>query len=107
MGRKLPAKQLELYKRIDEILWRDWDPIGVSDFEGAKDEYHSYLPKVFRMALENATQQEIAKYLFVNETKSMGMDGDMQHCLNIANLVLNAKEEIWRHRNEREWQKQS
>ena len=50
MGQKLPAKQLELYKRIDEVLWQDWDPIGVSDCEGARDEYHSYLPKVFRMA---------------------------------------------------------
>ena len=104
---QMPAKQLELYKRIDEILWRDWDPIGVSDSEAARDEYHSYLPKVFRMALEDASQQEIAKYLFLNETKSMGMDGDMQRCLNIATLVLNAREEIWRHRNESEWQKQN
>ena len=107
MGQKLPAKQLELYKRIDEILWRAWDPIGVSDCEAARDEYHSYLPKVFRMALENASQREIAKYLFLVETTSMGMDGDMQHCLNIANLVLKAREESRRHRNESEWQKQS
>ena len=106
MRRNLPAKQLQLYERIDEILWRDWDPIGVSDSDDARDEYHSYLPKIFRMALENASQQEIAKYLFLNETKSMGMAGDMPHCLKIANLVLNAREEIWRHRNESEWQKQ-
>src|SRR5688500_11864329 len=97
MGQKLPAKQLELYKRIDEIFW---DPIGVSDSEAARDEHHSYLPKVFRMALEDASQQEIAKHLFLNETKSMGMEGDLQHCLNVAKLVLNAREEIWRHRNE-------
>lgn len=107
MGQKLPAKQLELYKRIDEILRKDWDPCGVSDCVAARDEYYSYLPKVFRMALENGTQQEIAKYLFLVETQSMGMEGDLQHCLNIAKLVLNAREEIWQHRNESGWQKQS
>ena len=30
MGQKLPANLLQLYKGIDEILWKDWDPIGVS-----------------------------------------------------------------------------
>jgi hypothetical protein len=29
MGKKLPPRQLELYQAIDEILWRDWDPIDV------------------------------------------------------------------------------
>lgn len=106
MGQKLPAKQLAFYHRVDEILWRDWDPIGVSDTEAARDEYHSYLPKVFRMAIENASQREIAKYLFLLETTSMGMNGDWERCLNVAILVLKAKEETWRHRNENEWQKQ-
>ncbi len=26
---KLSAEQIKLYKEIDEILWNDWDPIGV------------------------------------------------------------------------------
>ncbi len=30
MVSKLSPDQLALYKRIDEILWADWDPIGVS-----------------------------------------------------------------------------
>jgi len=45
MGQKLPPKQLELYKRIDEILFYRWDPIGVSDGAWARDEYQSYLPQ--------------------------------------------------------------
>ena len=30
MGKKSTADQLQLYKGIDDILWKDWDPIGVS-----------------------------------------------------------------------------
>ena len=44
MGKRFPPHQLGLYKRIDEILWEDWDPIGVNDVEEARDEYQSYLP---------------------------------------------------------------
>jgi hypothetical protein len=40
MGRRLPPEQLELY--IDEILWKDWGPIGVSKIDGwSRDEYQS------------------------------------------------------------------
>ncbi len=27
----MDSKQKELYKKVDEILWNDWDPIGVND----------------------------------------------------------------------------
>jgi hypothetical protein len=52
MGKKLPPEQLELYQKLDEILWADWDPIGISDVSEARDEYYSYLPRVFHLALE-------------------------------------------------------
>ena len=29
-----------LYKGIDEIVWRDLDPIGISKFEGAPQDAH-------------------------------------------------------------------
>lgn len=58
------------------------------------------------MVLENSSPREIAKYLFLLETKSMGMNGNLEHCLKVADLVLNAREEIWRYRNE-PWQKQT
>jgi hypothetical protein len=44
MGMKLPPDELALYQGIDEILWKDWDPIGISRLEPApRDEYHRYL----------------------------------------------------------------
>ena len=62
MGQKLSADQLQLYKGIDEILWKEWDPIGVSSY-GLRDEYNRYLPQVFKLAFEDATLREIAEYL--------------------------------------------
>jgi hypothetical protein len=56
MGKTLPPDQLALYKRIDEILWEDWDPIGVVAFgDAARDEYQSYLPSIFAWRSNGAT----------------------------------------------------
>lgn len=90
MGRKLPPSQMELYKRIDEILWKHWDPIGVSEIPEARDEYHSYLPVVFRLAMEG-NEATIAEYLYSVETVNMGLGGNSQKCRAIANLVLKEK----------------
>ena len=54
MGQKLPADQLQLYKGIDDILWKDWDPIGISGLGGPRDEYHAYLPQ--SLSLHSKTQ---------------------------------------------------
>jgi hypothetical protein len=52
MGKKLTADQLQLYKGIDDILWKYWDPIGVSP-HGPRDEYHTYLLQVFSKRQSN------------------------------------------------------
>jgi hypothetical protein len=41
----LNKEHKKIYNQIDEILWKDWDPIGVNDFEDARDEYSSLLYK--------------------------------------------------------------
>ncbi|MEP4548151.1 MAG: hypothetical protein ABJ000_18360 [Saccharospirillum sp.] len=94
MGKKLPPEQLELYKRIDEILFYKWDPIGISDGGWARDEYQSYLPRVFRMALEYRSPDKIAKYMTIVATQSMGLSEAKGHDLTIAKLILEVKESI-------------
>lgn len=37
----------KLYKVIDEILWKDWNPIGVNDIPSARDEYQT-IPAKYR-----------------------------------------------------------
>ncbi|HWF45968.1 MAG TPA: hypothetical protein VG168_03095 [Bryobacteraceae bacterium] len=74
MGIKLPPDELALYQGIDEILWCDWDPIGVSKFDDApRDEYYRYLPTVFQLARKGAPPSEIAEYLREVVTVHIGL----------------------------------
>lgn len=85
---------MALYKRIDEILWKDWDPIGVCGASGARDEYRSYLAQVFRLVLDGTSQDQIAEYLFSLETDAMGLSGDKPRCTQIADLMLKTKSKL-------------
>ena len=93
MGKKLPQNQLELYKRVDEILFYQWDPIGISDTTCPRDEYHSYLPQVFKRLLANETPEKLAEYLTHITTHSMGMSSNRDHDLSIAKHLLVIKEQ--------------
>ncbi|HYE54316.1 MAG TPA: hypothetical protein VD996_05715 [Chitinophagaceae bacterium] len=68
------------YRQIDDILWNDWDPIGVNDYEEPSDEYYSYIPEVYKLKLQNATAEEIAQYLLKIETDNMGLNGNIERC---------------------------
>jgi hypothetical protein len=81
MGRRPSPDQLALYKRIDEILWEEWDPIGVSGIEEARDEYQSYLPGIFALALGRCDVDEIADRLHLIERQTMGLPGNRDHCV--------------------------
>jgi hypothetical protein len=94
MGLKLPPDQLALYERIDEILWKDWDPIGVFGVSAARDDYRAYLPQVFRLILNGATRNQIAEYLLALETDAIELSGDKQRCVTIANLLVEAKNRL-------------
>ena len=49
MGNK-DKRITRIWKDIDEILWNDWDSIGVKVFEKtARDEYQDYIYGVFRL----------------------------------------------------------
>ena len=90
MGKKLPPHQLKLYRAIDEILWRDWDPIGVSNISDARDEYQMYLPEVYQLAL-NGDRTKIADYLFWAATERMGLTTQRNQHLAVADKILAAK----------------
>ncbi|PKV62388.1 hypothetical protein [Pontibacter ramchanderi] len=83
------ASDFLLYKRIDEILWYDWDPIAINNV-APRDEYQAYVPEVYNLRKSGATRGEIAQHLHELENKKMGMDGDLERCLEIADKILQA-----------------
>ena len=83
------AEDFLLYKKIDNILWFDWDPIVVNDI-APRDEYQSYVPEIFRLVKAKSGRQEIANILYKFETENMGMSGTIENCLTIADKILKA-----------------
>ena len=62
----------QLYKAVDEILFYIWDPLDCKEIPAARDEYRSYVPKVFKLLISDVNEKEIAKYLSNLEANSMG-----------------------------------
>lgn len=81
------AKDFLLYKKIYDILWFDWDPIGINDI-APRDEYQGYVPEIFGLVKAKADRQEIADRLHRLETENMGMSGTIENCLTIADKIL-------------------
>ncbi len=86
----MTSEQKELYKAIDEILWNDWDPIGVND-SAPRDEYQSYTPTIFSLKIYGADIETIAKKLHEIETVTIGVLGSIDHCRQIADKIINLK----------------
>jgi hypothetical protein len=83
----MTPEQNLLYKNIDEILWNDWDPIGINDV-APRDEYQSYTPEIFTLKLNGAEKEMIALKLFEIETKTMGLFGNIENCRLVATKII-------------------
>lgn len=89
----ISAKDFLLFKIIDDLLWFDWDPIGINDI-APRDEYQSYVPEIFELVKFQADRQEIANRLLSLETKNMAMTGKPEHCLAIADKILQSHRDL-------------
>ncbi len=84
------GKLKELNQRIDEVLYYEWDPIGVSDEPCARAEYSSYTTTILKYVLKEDLNQ-IANQLSKIETDSMGIKSDKEKNLKIAQKLLDYK----------------
>jgi hypothetical protein len=91
MERKLNTEQLALYKSIGEILWDDWDPIGMKYNGGPRDEYESYVPSILSLKIKGASIETITSKLFEIETQRMELDHGFEHCSRVAEKIFNLK----------------
>lgn len=79
------AEDLMLYNQIDEILYFDWNPIGLSDMP--RDEYQSYTPSIFNLKKQEADVEAIARKLMEHELCILGMAGNIDECRLIAEKI--------------------
>ena len=53
----------ELSKRVDEVLFYVWDPIGVANEPCARSEYENYVPKICQLVEQNDNISPISSHL--------------------------------------------
>jgi hypothetical protein len=78
----------ELYHRINELLWQEWDPIGVNNYAEARDEYCNYASQIEGLLIKGTDKNALAQYLYNVETKRMGLTGDQQRNEDVASKLL-------------------
>ena len=64
------GKFLNLYQQIDQILWEDWDPIGIND-DAPRDEYQGYTPIILKLVKSNSDAKKIAQKLHEIEIRRL------------------------------------
>jgi hypothetical protein len=94
MRQNLTDNELALYKLVDEVLHYVWDPIGIATNADAREEYVSYLPKIFAMLQERTDASSIAAYLDNVATKRMGLGANPGRSKRVAELLLDGKAEV-------------
>lgn len=84
----MDPKDKELLKRIDEVLFYLWDPIGVNDEPNARDEYETYASLTFGLLIRGATAEDIATYLAEVQIELMEQDADITKNKKIADILV-------------------
>ncbi len=92
--RTLDNKNLQ--RRVDEVLYYIWDPLGVSEEPIARSEYESYVPKILQLVEENETIQPVSDHLADIINSQMGLSAEKTHCDHVAETLLHHKEAIKR-----------
>ena len=67
------AKPDRLLLAVQDVLFREWDPVGVSDNELCRDENDSYAPTICRWLSEGGEEYKLANHLSRLQRASMEM----------------------------------
>ncbi len=77
-------KKNTLQTKIAQILWQDWDPIGVNSCETCRDEYSGYISSITALLQSGADILKIAKLLHQHANVNMGLSTKLEQHLEVA-----------------------
>jgi hypothetical protein len=84
----------ELRRRVDEVLYYVWDPIGVREEPFARYEYENYVPHVLQLLENHDDPEPISECLAGIVRTSMEFSPDKNRCDETAKLLLLHKQAI-------------
>ena len=82
---------MNLIEWVDEILLREWDPIGVNDVPACANEYSSYVLEIAGLVACNAAPETIAAHLSWIEATKMSSRADPETVYRVALMLLAPK----------------
>lgn len=86
-NQRLPGAA-ELTSIVSDLLWRDWDPIGINEQFEARDEYNSYVGTICSLLLSGADARKIRDHLAHVETVNMGLSSPCPHLDEVVRKLL-------------------
>ncbi|WPB56295.1 hypothetical protein [Xylophilus sp. GOD-11R] len=84
-------KSQSLFYKIKDILFQDWDPIGINRTEGAENEYDGYIPNLSAILCKENASLELVQYLRWIEEERMGLEFNEPAALEIVQKILALK----------------
>lgn len=78
----------KLYQKIQHVLLKEWDPIGIQEEPLAQKEYDAYVPTLVALVAQRATEKEIFGHLWLIETRRLELPGNRIHTGKIATRLF-------------------
>tara|TARA_R110002111_G_scaffold248400_1_gene312049 strand:+ start:72966 stop:73610 length:645 start_codon:yes stop_codon:yes gene_type:complete len=87
-----------LLRLVHNILFREWDPLGVNADEAVAKEYSSYIVGILRLLKKGADERKLSAHLLRLQETTMGISPpDPERDRVIASRLLDAYEIAQRH----------
>lgn len=80
-------KPIQLLPAVADVLFGEWDPIGVNDNEQCRDEYNGYARALTRLLLEGADEYKLVSRLR-DFTRGMGLSRSDELHQRVARRLL-------------------
>jgi hypothetical protein len=85
-------KRIEIWQAVKEILFREWDPIGINSNPALSDEYDSCVSSIVRLLQAEADEYKIAEHLRNLQRVNIGLSSvneeqDRRIARRLINLV--------------------
>ena len=79
----------EIQESIRQILFRDWDPIGVNHNPKLADEYDGYIGPVYRILTGSRAEDDLLGFLYRTEHDQIGTGCESpEHLRPVARKLL-------------------
>jgi|tagenome__1003787_1003787.scaffolds.fasta_scaffold20497959_2 hypothetical protein len=80
---------IRIQDSIRQVLYNDWDPLGINDYPSTVDEYDDYIAPIYRILVGSRSCDEVAETLRRLAIEKMGVSaGGTEKLDSVAKKLL-------------------